>query len=146
MLEICSLSSESAFALEGLSYDKLDNLKKTAMLLESERGEHNGKFFKLFAVVVDGETVGVMNVCAKSKSVISIAPEIKEKYRRKGYAFIAEQMLFNLLKEKGYKIALATIKKDNLASIALQEKLGFEFVKEYVSDKGNELLMYLKSL
>lgn len=55
--------------------------------------------------------------------------EIKEAHKRKGYALALERHLFNLCKESG-QIPYGYVKNGNLASEALQSKLGL-----YPSDK-----------
>ena len=50
-------------------------------------------------------------------------------------------------KEKGYKIACAQIRTDNIASISLHNKLGFEtngYV--YKNRKDSKVVIYLKTL
>jgi L-amino acid N-acyltransferase YncA len=78
--------------------------------------------------------------------VVSIAPEIRNEFRRKGYAFLASDKAFDIVKGLGYKVAIADVKVDNVASCKLQEKLGFEHVRNYCNKKGNEMRLYLKSL
>lgn len=146
MIELRALSLADINLLDGLSYGEMPKAKRTDMLFASEKGVYDGKYFKLFTVVVDGNVVGVMNVCKKSESVVSVSPEIKEKYRRKGYAFEGEKVVLELFKKEGCKIALATIRDDNFESLAFHEKLGFEYVKEYTNLQGKRLKLYLKSL
>ena len=55
--------------------------------------------------------------------------------------------LISLAKEKGYRIVLDQVRRDNRASIRLHEKLGFEtdgYI--YRNRKNNEVVLYLKIL
>ena len=53
---------------------------------------------------------------------------------------------YNYAKKSGYKIATAQIRKDNVASIRLHEKLGFILDCELLNKRGNEVYIYIKLL
>ena len=53
---------------------------------------------------------------------------------------------YNYAKKSGYKIATAQIRKDNVASIRLHEKLGFILDCEMLNKRGNEVYIYIKLL
>lgn len=53
---------------------------------------------------------------------------IFEPFRRKGYATAFRTMLIEKYKAMGVTTLSAHIKKDNVASIALYRKLGFDFI------------------
>ena len=57
------------------------------------------------------------------------------------------KLAMDIAKNKGYKIVLQQIRVNNVSSIALHDRLGFE-TDEYVyrNKKGNEVCIYLKSL
>lgn len=64
-----------------------------------------------------------------------------------GYAYEAMHLLIDCAKRINYKIILQQIRTDNLASIRLHEKLGFEtdgYV--YENKKGHKILIYLMPL
>ena len=108
--------------------------------------EHEGKYFEMFAVE-DKEVVGFVSLYQLSESVVSCGPEIFQPNRQKGYGFRAVSEALKIAEDKGYKIALAQIRKDNAPSIALHKKLGFETDgSEYINKKGNSVVIYLKSL
>ncbi len=65
----------------------------------------------------------------------------------KGFAFDAMVQMLEYAAKKGYKIILDQVRKDNLASIRLHKKLGFEsdgYV--YLNEKNIDVLLYLKLL
>ena len=81
-----------------------------------------------------------------TKNIISCGPEVFEEYRKRGYGSLAVCKALDIAKNMGYKIAVAQIKKDNLASIMLHEKLGFEKDHEYINKRGNTVCFYIKSI
>ncbi len=132
--------------LNGLSYADMASSKKAEMITASEKEKYNCKFFKFLLIEADGETVGCINILGHSKSVVSIAPEIKVKYRGKGYAKQAKLKAIEYVKTLGFQIEYAGIREENLASIRLHESLGFEYVQDFYSSRGNKLKLYIKLL
>ena len=58
------------------------------------------------------------------------------RFTKRGYAFeAAEKVLNDLLQDPNYKTILATMKADNINSIKLAEKLGFQFDKEIENEE-----------
>lgn len=132
--------------LNNTSYANMPKEKKIQMILESNEENHQGNFFKFFLVETAEETVGVINMFAQSKSVVRVAPEIKESYRGKGFAKQALLLSYDYAKQLGYKLVYAGIKEDNVASIKLHESLGFECVQDFLSSRGKKLKMFIKLL
>ncbi len=77
----------------------------------------------MFAIVNNDEVVGSASLYQRSKSIISCGIEIYSSYQRKGYASNAYSQLLSVAKKKGYKIAVAQVNVDNIASIALNKNL-----------------------
>ena len=118
-----------------------------SLIHEWKTKSYNGKYFEMFAVVNDADIVGSISLYEHSPSVASVGVEILANHRRKGYAVDAMRLLLKYAMEKGYKIIQQQIRTDNVASIRLHEKLGFEtdgYV--YVNQKGHDILLYLKAL
>lgn len=108
---------------------------------------YQGKYFEMFAIQNNTTIVGSISIYERSKSIVSLGIEIFPKYRQRGYAADAMRLLMEHTKQKGYGIIQQQIRVDNLASINLHEKLGFEtdgYV--YVNRKGHKVLIYLMSL
>ena len=104
-------------------------------------------YFESFAIDNGGEVVGYASLYQRSKSIVSCGVEIYEDYRLKGYASAAYGELLDYAKEHGYKIAVAQVLADNVASIALHNKLGFECENyEYINRKGNKVYYFIKTL
>ena len=123
----------------------LDEIK--AMFAKWEEKEYEGKYFEMFAVVKDGEIVGTISLYQHSKSVVSCGPEVFEDYRKQGIGREAMLLAMDIAKNMGYKLISQQIRRNNVASIALHNKLGFETDDYiYTNKKGNEVLIYVKPL
>ena len=108
---------------------------------------HAGKYFEMFAVIKDGELVGMISLYQLSKSVVSCGPEVFEGFRKQGLGREAMLLAMDIAKNKGYRVVSQQIGRNNAASLALHNKLGFETDQYiYKNKKGNEVLIYLKAL
>ncbi len=117
------------------------------LISESNVELHNSKFFKMFIVSNKEAYIGTISLYEHSASVISIGPEIFDKYKRQGYAVQAMKAAMKAAKIKGYKVVFQQIRTDNTASIKLHTKLGFETDKyDYVNKNNHTVNIYLKSL
>ena len=100
----------------------------------------------MFAIVEGDNIVGTVSLHQHNNYIISAGPEIFTEYRRKGYAFEAIEQAYEYAKKRGYKIATAQIRKDNIASLKLHKKLGFVLDCEMINKRGNEVYIYIKLL
>lgn len=114
------------------------------ILQEWEKKIFNGRYFEMFAITVNNVVVGSVSLYQHTSDAISAGPEIFQEYRRKGYAFDAIQKVLEYASMLGYKIAVAQVKKDNYASIALHKKLKFEIDHEYVNRNGKECYFFIR--
>ena len=138
-------SDAEAFQKEQGTNISLGEIK--AMFAKWEEKAYAGKYFEMFAVVKDGEIVGSISLHQLSKSVVSCGPEVFEAYRKQGIGREAMLLAMDVAKNRGYKVVFQQIRRNNVASIALHNKLGFE-TDEYIyrNKKGNEVLIYIKPL
>ena len=146
MLELRPLCEEDLRDLEGTSYADMSREEKLAMLRESEEKSHSGSYFEIFAVCDGDELVGLLNLYAHSKHLISISPEIRTSLRRKGYGYAAEELALCFAADRGYTAAVASVREDNAASIALHEKLGFETGVCAMTVRGVPIRVMIKTL
>ncbi|MBR5094695.1 MAG: GNAT family N-acetyltransferase [Oscillospiraceae bacterium] len=110
-------------------------------------GSHQGRPFEMFAVVAEGRIVGRISLLGLSPSLVSLGPEIWPEERRKGYGRAAMVLLMERAAEKGYRIVLQQVRRDNAASVALHEGLGFESDGYgYRNRWDREVVLYLKAL
>ena len=139
------IDDAEAFQQKQSIHISLDEIK--AMIAKWGGKMHEGRYFEMFAVIQDGELVGSVSLYQLSGSVVSCGPEIFEAYRRQGLGREAMLLAMDIAKNKGYKIISQQIGRNNAASIALHNKLGFE-TDQYIyrNKKGNEVLIYLKAL
>ena len=117
------------------------------LITKWQEKEFTNKYFEMFAIVNDTEMVGMISLYQHSPNVISCGPEIFECYRKRGFAGNAMILAMKTAKSKGYKLVLQQIRVDNIASIALHKKLGFEtdgYV--YKNKKGNDVQIFIKLL
>ncbi|MBQ3492629.1 MAG: GNAT family N-acetyltransferase [Clostridia bacterium] len=146
MITLKSITKEDINVLDDFSYGSMPKDSREQMISHSIMRNHNGKYFEFFLIEFENKIVGVANVVAHSQNVVSVAPEIKQDYRKQGIAKTALEQIFCNLKEKGFKVAYAGIREDNIASIKLNEALGFEYVQDFINSKGNRLKLFIKAL
>lgn len=131
---------------DGASYGEMPPKDRQRMIDESVAKAHDGKYFELFAVMEREACVGFVSLYEHTKTEISCAPEIKPQYRKQGLACGAMTQAMAYAKSIGFTKAVAQVRKNNLASIALHEKLGFVPCKAYVNAKGHPVLWLEKAL
>ena len=108
---------------------------------------YKGHYFEMFAIQNDTMVVGSISIYERSKRIASLGIEIFTPYRRMGHAYETMRLLIEFAAKKDFKIILQQVQTDNLASIRLHEKLGFEtdgYV--YENQKGHKVLIYLMPL
>lgn len=106
-----------------------------------------GNYFEMFAVTDAGAHVGRASLYGRSEHIVSCGIEIFPAFRKKGYGGEAYRNLLTIAKEKGYTIAVAQVRFDNAASIALHRAIGFE-AEDYVyrNAKGESVYYFIKNL
>lgn len=127
-------------------YKSLSIKNRQLLVKDSENGACKGEFFRFYLIKNGNETVGVINVCGHGPDEVSVAPEIFIKFRNKGFATKSLSIAYKIAKEKGFKKVIAGIRKENVTSQKLHEKLGFSFVKEFTSKNGKPMKLYCKNL
>ena len=145
-IRLAPISAKDIKTLDETEYKNLSEEERKALVAASEKGEHSGEFFRFYLIKAGEKTVGVINMCGHGSESISVAPEIFERYRQKGYAAKSLRLAYALAKEQGFKGAVAGIREENVASISLHEKLGFIFSGTTVSKNGHILRKYFKPL
>ncbi len=146
MLKLRNFNDNDIFVLKKYRYHDEDakSILDKINLWNSKYSD--GKYYEMFAMVDSDNVVGMVSLYQHTNSIISCGPEVFEKYRKQGYGSQAVCKALDIAKNKVYKIAVAQIKIDNLASIGLHEKLGFEMDHKYTNKRGNEVCFYIKSI
>lgn len=145
MLSLRNFNENDIEILKIMNFGKSDQ-EIYDILKKWDSHEFNGKYSELFAVCVDEKIVGYVSLYQHNGYLISAGSEILKEYRRKGYAYEALKQSYEYAKEKGYEIATAQIRKNNIAGIRLHEKLGFILDCEMINRHGNEVYIYIKLL
>ena len=116
------------------------------LLTESLAKCHAGKYFELYAVLCDAVCVGFVSLYETAPGEISCGPEIKPQYRQQGYGYFAVKIALERANLMGYTKAIAQIRQDNTASIALHQKSGFTLRRSYTNRKGHPVFEFEKAL
>lgn len=132
--------------LDALSLAAMTDAEKRKMIAESEARRSRGKYWEML-LAFDGEhPVGYVSLFAHAPHIISCGPEIIPACRRQGFAYAAESMALDYAAAQGYTVAVAYVREDNLPSIRLHEKLGFELDSPYTGRNGKPMRLYIKAL
>ena len=147
MLFLRSFTYEDISVLQHYGYAH-KTMEELRVLIDTwNRRVHDNAYFEMFAIDSNGQTVGYASLYQRSHTIVSCGLEIYPDYQRRGYASEAYEKLLRIAKEKGYSIAVAQVKANNTASIALNRKLGFEAENyKYINQKGDEIFYFIKAL
>lgn len=145
-MELVPIRVDDVGILDKTEYKNLSVVDRLALIEDSTKGQSKGEFFRFYLIKAEKEVVGVINVFGHGKEKISVAPEIFIEHRNKGYAKKSLTTAYSIAKELGFKIVIAGIRSDNIASQRLHEKLGFTWIGESVSKRGNLMKNYKKEL
>lgn len=146
MISLHPITSNDINLFFDTSYAAMPPEAMDKMLSESLAKSHNGKYFELFAVMDGDICVGFVNLYETALGEISCGPEIKPQYRQQGYGYLAVRIALERANLLGYTKAVAQIRQDNTASIALHKKLGFTLCRSYTNKKGHPVLDFEKAL
>ena len=145
MITLQKISNQNAEAVS--EHTAMSKTDIDQMIKSSDAKIFNGRFFEMYVIMSEEKIVGLISLFEYSPSVVSIGPEIFAGYRKLGYATKAMQMAMDIAKSIGYKIVLQQVRADNVASIKLHTKLGFETDNMvFKNKKNNDVCFYLKSI
>lgn len=146
MITLRSVGYNDCALFTGSSYEAMTPDSMREMIGESVLKLHNGRFFELFAIMEGDVCVGFVSLYAHSDTDISCGPEIKPPYRKQGFAYLAVKRALEHAKQLGFTKAIAQVRQDNIASIALHQKLGFTAHRDYFNKRGRPVLGFEKTL
>ena len=147
MIELRPFFHEDAPVLKELIYPDLTIPEIEQLISSWNTKEYHGRYFEMLGVVHDNRIIGTISLFEHSPHSLSCGPEILPQYRKQGFGRKAMLNAMEIAKGKGYQIAVSQISVDNKASIALHQSLGFESSGYiYKNQKGNDVLIYFKSL
>ncbi len=108
---------------------------------------YEGEYFEMFAVTEEDTLVGCVSLYRRSPSIVSCGIKIYPEFQGHGYSAAAYEKLLQAAKERGFGIAVAQVRADNAAGIALHQKMGFEAENyTYINAKGNSVYYFIKKL
>ena len=146
MIYLKPISLDNINDFSNTSYDKMTLEEKQKLITESINKFHNNQYFKFLVVYKDDVVIGFMNLFAHSTHIISCGPTIKDEFRCRGFGFEAEKLALKHAKDKGFTIAVGGVDENNIASIKLHEKLGFELDRTYSNKQGRTIRLYIKAI
>ena len=146
MITLHPIEYHTADLLQGTSYGSMSPETMNTMIAESLAKCHNGQYFELLAVMDKKTCVGVVSLYETAPGEISCGPEIKPQYRRQGYGYLAVRTALERANLLGYTKAVAQIRQDNVASIALHTKLGFSLCRSFTNQRGHPVSEFVKIL
>lgn len=139
--------TDDVFVLQKNQYQSMESKEIQKMISEWNKKEFQDKYFEMFAIINNSIVVGSISLYQHSKSVISFGVDVFEGYRKCGFGKEAMRLAMDNAKRQEYKIVSQQIRTNNIASIALHQSLGFETNDyTYINKRGNEVVIYLKSL
>jgi len=146
MVFIHPIRSDEKDLFQDTSYASMPAGAMEKMLAESLAKSHDGRYFELFAVRNGDIRVGIISLYETAPGEISCGPEIKPQYRKQGFACAAVCAALEYAKQIGYTKAVAQIRQDNAASIALHQKSGFTLCRSFTNKNGNPVLEFERPL
>ncbi len=108
-------------------------------------GLRDGQRFERLAAIEDGEAVGMVTIAQSADYVASIEPEIFVKFRRRGYGKAVMREAMERARAKGYRIAVASVRGDNVAGLRLFRRLNY--LQDHVCEhNGQQYTFFLRLL
>ena len=146
-LSLSPLASEDVPFLTGTGYEAMPEKAKQKMLSDSQAKQYaDGNYFEVFTLRDGTDVIGFVSLYSKEPGFVSIGLDIREQYRRRGFATRSAEPIAELLAEKGFSVIRNTVRTDNKASVLLHEKLGFTLTDQYTTDKGRNVYVFEKAI
>ena len=108
--------------------------------------QYDGKHFDMLAIDVDGKIAGYVSLFAQDDGSVSEGVEVYSPFRRQGVAYEAITQLLQYASNLGYTTITAQIRQDNVASLALHDKLGFLIADSFINKRGNPVHFLMRTL
>lgn len=112
------------------------------LIVEWNTGRYSGRAFRMLGIWANAELVGTVSLFEDTQDRVSFGIEIVPGFRRKGYAVSATKLAMAEARSLGYHTMISQVRRDNAASIALHEKLGFVMKEATVNSRGREVYLY----
>ena len=133
--------------LQKAEYKNMPQEDLQALIETWNKKEYKENYFEMYAIEENGIIVGQASLYGRTEHIVSCGLELYSAYQGKGYGTSAYRELLSFAKQKGFTIAVAQVRADNAASIALNRKIGFEAEDyTYINTKGNPIYYFIKTL
>lgn len=103
---------------------------------------HDGVYCDFFALLVDGDPVGYVSLMQKAPDTVSVGAHVFSCSRGKTYGTQGVRLALAHAKSLGYVQATARVRKSNVPSNRLCDRIGFEKTGEDVTDRGDGVFCY----
>lgn len=118
-------------------YPTITKAEARQLISDYNSGYYNNDRVQMLAIERNGILVGYISLLEQAPGIASEGVEIYPPYRRQGFAYRALQQL--LSQTTAYHTITVQLRKDNIASLALHKKLGFQITEEFVNRRGHEV-------
>ena len=118
-------------------YPTITEAEAKQLISDYNSGYYNGSSIQILAIEHSGILVGYTSLLEQAPGIASEGVEIYPPYRCQGLAYRALQQL--LLQTTAYHTITVQIRKDNIASLTLHKKLGFQITAEFINRRGHEV-------
>lgn len=132
-----SFTSDDWVVIQQYQYPNFSRFEIEKMISNWNLKEYDGKYFEMFAIVDAINIVGYVSLLEQENGYVSEGVEIFTPYKRQGFAYSAVLQLLQHAKEKGYRTVTAQVRQDNIASLALHNKLGFTILSDFTNKRGH---------
>lgn len=147
MITLRNFDNSDVRQLQRSEYKDMSQDDLRALIEAWNKKEYKASYFEMYAIEENGVIVGQASLYGRSEHIVSCGLELYSAYRGKGYGTAAYKELLSLAGSKDFSIAVAQVKADNAASIALHKKLGFEAEDyTYINAKGDPIYYFIKAL
>ncbi len=146
-LTLKSFEEDDLLFLSGTGYGAMPEKAKQKMLSDSQTKQYaDGNYFEVFTLRDGTDVIGFVSLYSKESGFVSIGLDIRKQYRHQGYGTRSAEPIAKLLAEKGFVAIRNTVRTDNEASIRLHEKLGFDCVDRYTTERGRDVFVFSKEI
>ena len=147
MITLRNFANSDIQQLQKSEYRDMSQEDLQALIETWNKKEYEENYFEMYAIEENGVILGQASLYARSEHIVSCGLELYSAYCGKGYGTAAYKELLSFARQKGFAIAVAQVRADNAASIALNKKMGFEAEDyTYINKKGNPIYYFIKTL
>ena len=130
--------------LSQYQYPGISESEARSIIAQWNTRQYDGRYFETLAIEVEGKIAGYVSLFEQNAGTASIGVEVYPPYRRQGFAYTALRML--LAHADGFHTILSQVRTDNIPSLALHQKLGFQIKGKFMNRRGREVYTLTLSL